>query len=67
MKETLPVKLKTVRRGSAFYFEKPQYRHYQDLWCRLYYVRRYKVYKIVTIEGHPDTKFIDGNTLVYRY
>ena len=67
MKETLPVKLKTLRRGSAFYFEKPPHKHYQDIWRRLYYVRRYKVYKVVTIEGDEDTKFIDGNTLVYRY
>ena len=67
MKERVPVKLKTLRRGTPFYFEKPQHKHYQDIWCRLYYVHQNKLYKVVTIEGHLDTKYIDGNTLVYRY
>ena len=67
MIERVPVKLKTLKRGSAFYFEKPQHKHYQDTWCRLYYVRRHKLYKVVTINGDEDTKFIDGSTLVYRY
>ncbi len=67
MKEVLPVKLKTIRRGSAFYFTDPRCNPCANAWCKLYYVRPNKLYKVVSIEGHPDVKYIDGNTLVYRY
>ena len=66
MKETLPVKLKTIRRGGAFYFEKPL-KQCEVIWCKLYYVRPNKLYKVVAIEGHPDTKYVSGDILVYRY
>ena len=66
MKEEVPVKLKTIRRGSAFYFEGPQ-DPCRNAWCKLDYVRPNNLYKVVEIEGHPDVRYVSGDTLVYRY
>jgi len=66
MKEILPVKLKTLRRAMLFCFEKPRPKHYTGIWCKLYYVHPNKLYKVVALERN-DTKYIDGDTLVYRY
>ena len=66
MKDRVPVKLKTIRRGSAFYFEKP-HNYCQDIWCKLYYVSPNKLYKTVTVTGHPDVRYASGDTLVYKY
>ena len=67
MKDRVPVKLKTIRRGSAFYFENPQGKHCPWAWCKLDYVRPNNLYKVVEIEGHPDVRYVSGDTLVYRY